>query len=209
MVDDGVIKFHFSQFEKTKALELNEYSSLENSRAKLFPLNLIGEYQPEAIGFGNLSIRKDYSKFKQTQFPQFLITGTQTGKYKNLTGEHFTRVVDGSLKQQSIACIGPVQASSESLTHAGIYLASKNISAIVHVHHSALWEKMLQGDYVRTKKETAYGTLEMALEVRELIKADPSGVLVMEGHQDGVIFYAKSVEEATRLTLETFHLLVT
>lgn len=209
MVDDGVIKFHFSQFKKTGALEFSEYSCLEECRNQLVPLNLIGEYQPEAIGFGNLSLRKDYSRFKQTDFPQFLISGTQTGKFKNLTGEHFTRVIDGSLQEQSISCQGPIQASSESLTHAGIYLASKSISAIVHVHHKALWEKMLESDYPRTKKETAYGTLEMALEVGELIKANPSGILVMEGHQDGVVFYGQTLAEATRSTLETFHLLVT
>ena len=49
----------------------------------------------------------------------------------------------------------------------------------------------------------------MALEVGELIKANPSGTLVMEGHQDGVVFYGQTLTEATRLTLETYHLLVT
>jgi ribulose-5-phosphate 4-epimerase/fuculose-1-phosphate aldolase len=209
MVDDGVIKFHFSEFIKTEPIDSIEYQSLEKTREKLFSLKLIGEYLPEEIGFGNLSLRQNYSDLEKTSFPQFLITGTQTGKFKNLDGNHYTRVVDGSLEKQSIACHGPVQASSESLTHAGIYRAASNIQAIVHVHHALLWEKMLKGDYPKTKIETAYGTSEMAEEVASLIKLAPTGIFVMAGHQDGIVFYASSLEKATELALDTYHLLMT
>jgi L-ribulose-5-phosphate 4-epimerase len=209
MVDDGVIKFSFSQFIETSPLDFQEYSSLEKARKKLFALDLIGEYLPEKIGFGNLSIKKDFSELKRTSFPQFLISGTQTGSLKNLNGEHYTRVVDGSLESQSINCHGPIRASSESLTHAGIYMASSKIKVILHVHHHELWSKMLERDYPKTNKETAYGTKEMAQEVYSIIEADPEGILVMQGHKDGVIFYAESIEKALLQTLETYQLLVT
>lgn len=209
MVDDGVIKFHFSEYQITRAIDSSEYQSLEKVREKLFELNLIGEYLPEKIGFGNLSLRKDYSNLVETSFPQFLITGTQTGALKNLDGSHYTRVVNGSLEEQSVSCHGPLKASSESLTHAGIYKAALEIKAILHVHHTVLWNKMLEGDYPKTKLETAYGTSEMAKEVAMLIKSAPTGILVMKGHQDGIVFYASSLEKATELALSTYHLLVT
>ncbi|MFT6070636.1 MAG: hypothetical protein ACJAT2_001403 [Bacteriovoracaceae bacterium] len=209
MVDDGVIKFHFSEYKKTAPIDLQEYCLLEKHREKLFDLKLIGEYLPEEIGFGNLSLKKNYQGLLKTDFPQFLITGTQTGKFRNLNGSHYTKVVDGSLSNQSIACHGPLKASSESLTHAGIYQASEEIKAIFHVHHPLLWKRMLEKDYPRTKAETPYGTKEMAHEVMLLIKSRPEGIFVMEGHQDGVVFYGATVEGVSKLTLETYHLLVT
>ena len=65
IIDDGVIKFSFSEFLETKDLPSNEYLELEEQREKLFSLNLIGEYLPEKIGFGNISIKKDYSNLRQ------------------------------------------------------------------------------------------------------------------------------------------------
>lgn len=208
MVDDGVIKFSFSEFVKTEAIPNDEFSSIETFRKKLFKLNLIGEYLPEKIGFGNISVRHDYSDLKKTNFPQFLITGTQTGCFEELRGEHYTRVTDGCLEKQTIGCHGPLQASSESLTHGAIYMASNEIKAIVHVHHRELWKLMLERDYARTSKSISYGTPEMATEAIKLIEGKTKGCFVMEGHQDGVVFYGKSIEEAAELTLETYFFLL-
>ncbi len=208
MIDDGVIKFNFSEYEETDAIPFSEFEKLEIQRKKLFKVNLIGEYLPEKIGFGNISIRKDYSHLKKSKFPQFLITGTQTGAFSELTGEHYTRVVDGDLEAQSIGCHGPIQASSESLTHGAIYLANKKIKAIVHIHHTEMWEYMLKGDFPRTDKCTSYGTSEMAHEAMELIRGEEKGILVMHGHQDGIIFYGQSIEEASRLALDNYFCIV-
>ena len=40
-------------------------------------------------------------------------------------------------------CIGPIQASSASLTHAAIYQANPDINAVIHVHDRDLWENLL------------------------------------------------------------------
>lgn len=209
MVDDGVIKFSISDFQKTAPIKSPEYEDLEKVREQLFLLNLIGEYLPEKIGFGNLSLRKDYSNLVKADFPQFLITGTQTGSLKKLNGSHYTRVVDGSLDKKSIACRGPIMASSESLTHGSLYQARCEINVILHVHHRKLWSALLKGGYPKTNKDTPYGTKEMAEEVAEVIKKEPSGILVMEGHQDGVVFYGQNLEETAKLALDTYHELVT
>lgn len=203
IIDDGVIKFSFSEFIKTEKLPENEYINLEVQRKKLFALNLIGEYLPEKIGFGNISIKKDYLNFKKTDFPQFLISGTQTGGDANLDGGGYTRVIDCDLEKQSVACHGPIKASSESLTHGAIYLACPKVTAIVHVHHTELWNKMLTKDYDRTSADTPYGTTEMANEVLKIAEGKKSGTLIMEGHQDGIIFFSDTIEDATSMAIET------
>ena len=81
VIDDGVIKYDRSNFSQCPALLKDEYAQLEYWRKKLYQANLIGEYPEVHIGFGNISVRKDYSQHKLSHFPQFLITGTQTGKY--------------------------------------------------------------------------------------------------------------------------------
>lgn len=204
MIDEGVIKFRFSYEEETSEIPELEYGEVENCRKKLFALNLIGEYKEEKIGFGNLSVRKDYSDFHKSEFPQFLISGTQTGHLENLDGLAYTRVTDGSLEDQTIGYHGPVKASSESLTHGAVYLASEKIMAIVHVHNKRLWEFMLKGDFPRTRKSTSYGTKEMANEALEIISGKNQGCLVMHGHEDGVIFYGESIEEATKACLDLY-----
>lgn len=205
IIDDGVIKFNFSEFVEIESLPTDEYLCLEEQRKKLFSLNLIGEYLPERIGFGNISIKKDYSEFKNTNFPQFLISGTQTGGQKDLDGSGYTRVIDGNLDEQSVACHGPIKASSESLTHAAIYLSCPQVTAIVHVHHRELWNKMLKGEYDKTSADVPYGTTEMANEVLEIAKGKTSGTLVMQGHQDGIIFFSDSIEEATSMAIKTLN----
>ena len=77
-VDDGVIKYDRSQFEKSDALKPDEFSNLEKWRDTLYKLKLIGEYLPEKIGYGNLSERKDYQSHHKTTKPQFLITGKES-----------------------------------------------------------------------------------------------------------------------------------
>ncbi|MBD65053.1 MAG: rRNA adenine methyltransferase [Halobacteriovoraceae bacterium] len=196
MIDDGVIKFSFKKFQETPPLSEDEFQEIESCRKILFQKNLIGEYLPEKIGFGNISIKKDYSQYQKTKNPQFVITGTQTGGIESLSGQYYTRVVDFDLEQQNLTCAGPIKASSESLTHGAIYLADENIAAIVHIHSEKIWNEMLKANYPKTSKDTPYGTLEMAQEVQDLIEKHNAKNIVMEGHQDGVICIGSTIEEA-------------
>lgn len=202
IIDDGVIKFSFSKYIETGPLSENEYLDLEKQRKKLFSLNLIGVYLPEKIGFGNISIRADYEKIERSNRVQFVISGTQTGGLSELNGLHYTRVVNFDQEAQSVVCYGPIKASSESLTHAAIYEASEKIKAVVHVHHEKLWLKMSAMNYPFTSKTTPYGTAQMADEVYGIVKGQRKGVLVMKGHQDGIIFYAENIEVATTMAKE-------
>jgi len=197
VIDDGVIKYDRSNFTHSGPLKEELWSELENWRVKLFKLNLIGEYPKEKVGFGNLSKLLNWDKQAN-----FIITGTQTGKYPNLTGEHYTLVDGYDLKEMKLSQVGPLEASSEALTHAAVYESNKEITTVFHIHNTAIWEKMIQGNYDATPKEVPYGTQEMANCVGTLINGRSSGVIVMKGHQDGVIAYAKSLNECGKLILE-------
>lgn len=185
-IDDGVIKYH-RNFCKTDALQPDEYWPLELWRKKLFHLKLIGEYPIVNIGYGNLSWRSGDS---------FVITGTQTGKWPDLNGGHYTRVLDHNLEDNCVTAAGPIDASSEALTHASIYARNININAIFHIHDKKIWHGMLERNFLATAKDTPYGTVAMAQEVKALIGEKRHGSFAMAGHEDGIISWGSTLDEA-------------
>jgi hypothetical protein len=92
VIDDGVIKYDRSNFSQCGALLEDEFGALEYWRKKLYQMNFIGEYPEFHIGFGNMSTLRDYSCFQKSAHPQFVITGTQTGKYADLNGQELLRL---------------------------------------------------------------------------------------------------------------------
>lgn len=201
VIDDGVIKYDRSNFSHCGPLETTEYSALESWRKKLYALNLIGEYPEEKIGFGNMSELCDYSAFFNSHVPQFVITGTQTGKYADLDGRHYTRVLDYNIDHLKIKMMGPVEASSEALTHAAIYAYNKNIKAIFHIHSKLIWEGMIEDKCDFTCGSIPYGTVEMARATEKCIFNKDSGAFCMHGHEDGVVAYGTSLEEVGSIIL--------
>ncbi len=201
-IDDGVIKYDRSFFTQSKALPPHDYEELESWRKTLYNLRLIGEYLPEKIGYGNLSQRKDYSSFLTNKDVQFIITGTQTGGLPELKGEHYTRVIDIDIRKLKIVVHGPLEASSESLTHAAIYQANPQIQAIFHIHSLFLWESMLKHNLPSTAADIPYGTLEMAQATIDLVDNHTQGLFAMQGHREGIVAYGKNLEETGKLILE-------
>lgn len=202
VIDDGVIKYDRSNFSRCEGLFIDEYQDLEYWRKKLYKINLIGEYPEAQVGFGNMSVVKDYTSFFQSAHPQFVITGTQTGKYADLNGTHYTRVLDYKISELKIKMMGSIEASSEALTHAAIYDANPNIQAVFHIHSKEIWEGMIEDKSDYTAAEIPYGTVEMARATQECIRGKNAGVFCMHGHEDGVVIYGTSMDEAGRLTLE-------
>lgn len=193
---EGVIKFKFN-LKMAPPLEENLYIDIEKWRAILFKMNLIGEYPTEKVGFGNLS------KLIDTKTGEFIITGTQTGKYPNLNGSQYTRVTKCNLDKMSIDAIGPIAPSSESITHHAIYGQCPQVKVVFHVHHADLWNYMINNQYDNTPADIDYGTREMAKAVQQAIQDKSTGILVMAGHQDGIIAYGPTVEEAGKIILDT------
>ncbi len=204
VIDDGVIKYDRSNFSQCGALFSEEYMPLEYWRKKLYQMNLIGEYPEVHIGFGNMSFLQDYSCYFKSAHPQFIITGTQTGKYADLNGSQYTRVLDYQINELKIQMMGTIEASSEALTHAAIYESNPNIKAVFHIHSNDIWKKMIEDKSDFTAAHIPYGTVEMAHATQECIKGHDSGVFCMHGHEDGIVIYAESLEEAGRLTQELY-----
>jgi len=187
--DEGYIKFTCDWIE-APAPSWHRIRALSEWRELMHSAGLIGAY-PDGIGFGNISVR-------DAPDPCFLITGSATGGHRTLRPDHFTRVVDVDLDGNFVRCRGPIRASSESLTHAAFYSASRAIQAVIHVHNAALWHRY-RGVLPTTSEEVAYGTPAMAKEVLGLIRANPQArkqLVVMGGHEDGVMAYGASLGQA-------------
>ncbi|MFY0594270.1 class II aldolase/adducin family protein [Roseivirga sp.] len=196
-MDDGYIKFELDWKQDDEPL-LAGLEDLLFWRNKMYDLNLIGHDDQHNVGFGNISqrVRKN----------QFVISGTQTGHIEKLSIEHYTTVVDYDIQKNSLKCLGPVKASSESLTHAAIYEVDPSIKAIIHIHHDTQWNKWLD-KVPTTDKRVPYGTPEMALEIHRLFRETPKdemSVIAMAGHQGGLISFGESHAEAAKPFLEVF-----
>lgn len=200
---EGVIKYDQSNFTFIPALPEYEYKTVESYRKKLHAVRLIGVYE-NGLGFGNISQRKNYGHIWSTKQSQFIISGTQTGHLKDLTGEHYVRVIDFDIERFSVMAQGTVRASSETVTHASIYSMNPHIQAIIHFHHPLLWKHMQAHDYASTGKWVLYGTQEMALAVKACVGTSSQGIFVMKGHEDGGVAYGPNLNTAMNIIAQTF-----
>jgi len=195
MLDEGYVKYR-SRWSEAPAPDPAAAKLLEKWRKPLFAAGLVGHYKELGVGFGNISVRCGKPG-------QFLITGTQTGHIETTTDQHYSLVSGYNIERNEVNCSGPVQASSEAMTHAAIYELDGSIAAIVHVHSKPLWEQHLN-HLPTTSPEVAYGTPEMAREFRRLY-ADTGfslqGIAVMGGHEEGLISIGESLEQAAEKIL--------
>lgn len=192
-MDEGYIKFECVWIEGPPP-PLDAVRDLVAARDLLHALDLVGEY-PDGIGFGNVSVRSG---------AEIIITGTQTGGVETITPRELTRVVGYDIERNRVTCIGPLKASSESLTHAAIYECDRSIGAVVHVHSLEAWERLV-GRIPTTREEVAYGTPAMARELRRLYhesELSSSRVAAMAGHPEGIIGFGATIAEALDAVLE-------
>ncbi len=171
------------------AIAFAGFDELNNYRSKLRELGLIG-MDANGIGFGNLSVRDHANGFH--------ITGSSTGSLAQLAPTDFTKVVAYDFVKNWLRCEGPVVASSESLTHAAVYESEPKAGAVIHCHNANVW-KALVDLAPTTSKTVAYGTPEMAYEVRRLFKTSDvkaRKIFVMAGHEEGIVTFGKDTAEA-------------
>ena len=184
---DGVIKYSI-EHQTAETPLFSCYEQLEALRTRLFTLGLIGE--KDGIGYGNLSMRYESSK-------SFFITATQTGRNLMLSREYYTYISDYDFSTFKIISQGTHKPSSEALSHAMIYAIDDRITTVIHIHSLALWKFMKTNNDLATTAE--YGTAEMVEEIAGLYtNLDPmrNNAFVMKGHEEGIITFGKSVEEA-------------
>jgi ribulose-5-phosphate 4-epimerase/fuculose-1-phosphate aldolase len=192
MADDGVIKFQCDWTNENIPLDVP--SELKQWRDKMHQLKLIGEYEEIKIGYGNISIKTEKG---------ILISGTQTGNVFPIHDKDFALVINYSMENNQVVCIGKLKASAESLTHAAVYECDDSIQAIIHIHNKGLWDNLI--DKVPTSNRTVpYGTSKMADEIKRLFietNVAQEKIMVMGGHEEGIIVFGENLKEAGNVIL--------
>ncbi len=191
-MDEGVVKYR-CDWQEANPVPAADIADLMDWRDRLHSWGLISVYE-NGIGFGNVSVRIGNSC-------QFVISGTQTAHLPNLGSEFYCTVTEFNLEQNFLRCRGPVPASSESLTHAALYLHKDDVDAIIHIHNPKLWHKLLF-KIPTTRKEIPYGTPQMALEMFRLFEEENLAdrqILAMAGHEDGIICFGSTLDEAGKV----------
>jgi len=193
-MDEGYIKFNCTWIPSND-ISLNKVAALNVWREIMYKKGLIGMY-PDGVGFGNISMRYNEKTF--------LISGTATGGLATLSESHYSLITNYDLNTNSVTCVGPLKASSESLTHALIYECSAAANAVIHIHNLNLWNRLIH--HVPTSSENiSYGTPEMANEIKRLFDEtalSKEKIIVMGGHREGIISFGKDLEEAGSILID-------
>jgi len=188
--DEGYVKYHCDHVFGPAPVH-PQMEELDRLRTDLYDAELVG-MRPDGVGFGNVSVRAEGD--------HFVITATGTGGVRELGADGYCTVTGVWVEKNSLACLGPLPASSEALTHAAVYAASSTVRCVVHVHSRVLFDSLLSCGAVSTPGEAAYGTPDMAYAVEALVHRRPAdGVLVMAGHDEGILIYGPSVAAVASL----------
>jgi len=196
VTDEGYIKFAIDWIEAPPPAD-ELLVELAAARQLMLRHGLIGHDPQQNVDYGNLSIRGPAPA-------QMIITGTQTGHLPRLSAEHYALVTGCDIAANRVSCRGQFKASSETLTHAAIYALSADIQAVIHVHNTEIWNRLLD-QVPGTAPEVAYGTPEMAREFQRLyVETDlpERKIAVMGGHRGGLISFGTSVTDAQQHLLE-------
>jgi ribulose-5-phosphate 4-epimerase/fuculose-1-phosphate aldolase len=194
MSSEGYVKYRASH-TLAPAPETPLWPELNEARTKLHALGLVG-VTPQGIGFGNVSVR--------VRGDTFLVSGTATGAVPVLTQEHYCLVTSFDIADNSLASMGPVAASSESMTHGAVYRGDPGVNCVIHIHSRAIFDGMIHDQYPATPENAGYGTPEIAAAAGVCVRAGggSDGLIVLAGHDEGIIAYGQTVAAALNLILE-------
>lgn len=198
MKDEGYIKYRCILNEAPIAIPESVFQLLNTWREKLLGLSLIG-MSANGIGYGNISVKNSDGSF--------FISGSATGGKSVLSPDDYALVTRWNFEKNQLYCTGKTKASSESLTHAAIYESYHGIHSVVHVHASVIWNHFLN-KMPTTKPEILYGTPEMAIGIMNLLENKnwlEKGMIVMGGHDEGILTFGKDPDEAGNRILEYYY----
>jgi len=198
---EGVIKFRLDFAEGPAPagellVELNEWRTVFRERG------LLGQ-DPQryaGYGFGNLSRRLP------GQDGAFVISGTQTGHLPVLRPADYAIVLACNPEANYLQATGQIKPSSEALSHGILYHCDPNILWVMHLHSPDIFSQRGRLNLPCTRPDADYGTPEMANELLELVQScnrQGPGLLVMAGHQDGIIAYGPTAQATGELVIET------
>jgi ribulose-5-phosphate 4-epimerase/fuculose-1-phosphate aldolase len=145
----------------------------------------------DGLAYGNLS--------KRLGDGSYLITGSQTGHLETLSAWEFARITKYDLRQNLVCSTGLCRPSSETMTHLAVYQTNPSVRYVFHVHCAEIWSARDDLDIPVTETNVECGTLEMFYEVQRLLanwKDYQQSILAMGGHEDGIITWGKTADEA-------------
>ncbi len=201
---EGVIKFHLD-FRAGPAPEESLLVELNAWRARFLELGLIGQdpQRYEGYGFGNLSRRLPDPKGNA-----FLISGTQTGHLDALLASHYATVLQCNPAKNQLQATGQIKPSSEALSHGILYQSNPEIHWVMHLHSPEIFNNYRFLALPCTDPSAAYGTPEMASAIEALAKEREdrhASLLVMGGHEDGILAYGADAEATGELVIRTLN----
>lgn len=185
-MNEGCIKFDYLLIDGLPPpLELIE--DINNFRTELWDRGLLGAL-PSGVSFGNIS--------KRALECPFVISGSNTGKYRILQPEHYVCITEINVDSNLLVCSGKIPPSSEALTHSAIYSALPSVNFVVHFHNSKVWAQLLNR-FPTTDPKAEYGTIELAKELSllcKLLNPQKDNIVVLGGHRDGIVAFAENIQ---------------
>lgn len=190
---EGVIKYTLEYTVSSPPAD--DLACLNSWRSILHELHLVGQ-SPElyqGYGYGNLSQRRS------SETDGFIITASQTGHDRVLSAEHYVAIEDCCIELNCVSASGAMPPSSEAMSHAMIYRLNPSTHCVMHIHDQRLWRYALTSGLPSTASHVEFGTVSMAQEIEALMcqgELAEVGLLAMKGHEDGLISFGDSVNEA-------------
>lgn len=202
---EGIIRFQL-QFDQAPPLPFDHLREINAWRKILHFTQLIGQYPDRYYGFGYGNISQRLEPFDAPEHQRrFVISGTQTGGLADLTEEHYATVVACYPDRNLVVATGPIQPSSESMTHGTLYALDDSLRCVIHAHSPHIWCSAQALGIPVTRESVTYGSPEMAEEVRCLFRDTPVRdyrIFTMGGHADGVVSFGQTIEEAVTVLIK-------
>lgn len=202
MLDEGVVKFDLRH--ESRPLEPRRVGEIACGliawREIMALTGLVGQDPGRygGAGYGNVSARIGRRSAGRGA-RSFLVTGTQTSGKRCIGLGDFAMVERYDYSANRVWSHGPVEPSSESMTHGAIYDLGPHIRCVLHAHSPVLWRNAEHLRLPTTAAGVAYGTPDMAHEVQRLYRGTvlpERPILAMGGHEDGIVVFGRTVEEA-------------
>lgn len=208
MEEEGVIKFTLHHQEgPLPSFAVERTRDLLAWRRLLIQLGAVGREVGRygGAGFGNLSARVPPYPGERGR-RAFVITGSQTSHSDPCSPAPLCVVDRYDPGRNTVTSRGPVPPSSESMTHGALYDLSPRVRFVFHGHVPLLWQNARALGLPTTSASVPYGTPQMAMEVARLYREtnlSEVGVLAMGGHEDGIITFGYTAEEAGGVLVRT------
>lgn len=208
MRQEGVIKFRADHTRRPlDARRVGEVACKLIAWREIMALTgLVGRdpVRYEGAAYGNVSARFGPPSAALGR-RSFLITGTQTSDRRCLGLDNFAAIERYRFRENRVTSHGMADPSSESMTHGAIYDLGPHIRCVLHAHSPVLWSRARRLNIPTTAEHVPYGTPEMAYEVQRLYRETvlpERPILSMGGHEDGIVVFGRSTEEAGQVLLK-------